>query len=359
MSGRLHASLQWTLSLAVLALGAAPLVRAAGQDKASAPNAQSAVVMLTSQQDHDRQMQLLKISGFPPGPDAYQAATYNEATATPYPTLPDPLVMNDGTKVTTPAQWTKRRAEIKELFDREVYGRVPQNMPAVKWEVVSSEKGLPMGGGFGGAAPQPISDIPVITKQLVGHVDNSSYPAITVNIGLTLVTPANATGPVPIVMQFGGGGPNPMPANNTPNPCAPPPGFAGAWRRRRTCGCGRAGAAAADPRTGGAELAGAVAPERLGLRDAEYGEHSGRQRVRSDRRHHRPDEQGPAAEDGRLGLAARARLGRGSRDGLLRDRQGRRRQTRRRRRAFALGQGDARDDGLRRALCDRLRELVG
>ena len=212
MSGRLHASLQWTLSLAVLALGAAQLVRAAGQDKPSAPHDQSAVVMQTSQQDHDRQMRLLKISGFPPGPDAYQAATYDEATATPYPTLPDPLVMNDGTKVTTPAQWTKRRAEIKEFFDREVYGRVPKNMPAVKWEVVSSEKGLPMGGGFFGAAPQPISDIPVITKQLVGHVDNSSYPAITVNIGLTVVTPANATGPVPIVMQFGGGGPNPMPA---------------------------------------------------------------------------------------------------------------------------------------------------
>ncbi len=106
--------------------------------------------------------------------------------------------MNNGTKVTTAAQWTARRAEIKELFDREVYGRVPRNMPAVKWEVVSSEKGLPMGGGgFGGATPQPISDIPVITKQLVGRVDNSSYPAITVNIGMTLVTPANATGPVP------------------------------------------------------------------------------------------------------------------------------------------------------------------
>jgi len=212
MSGRLRASLQCTVSLAVLALGAAQLVRADGQDKTAALTVESPVVMLTSQQDHDRQMQLLKISGFPPGPDAYQAATYNEATATPYPTLPDPLVMNDGTKVTTPPQWTKRRAEIKEFFDREVYGRVPKNMPTVKWEVVSSEKGMPMGGGgFGGGAPQPISDIPVITKQLIGHVDNSSYPAITVNIGMTLVTPANATGPVPIVMQFGGGGPNPMP----------------------------------------------------------------------------------------------------------------------------------------------------
>ena len=247
MSGRLHTSLQWTLGLAMLALGAAPLLRAAGQDKPRHP-APPTVVLLTSQQDHDRQMQLLKISGFPPGPDAYQAATYNEATATPYPTLPDPLVMNNGTKVTTRAQWAARRAEIKELFDREVYGRVPKNMPAVRWEVVSSEKGLPMGGGFFGATPQPVSDIPVITKQLVGHVDNSSYPAITVNIGLTLVTPANATGPVPIVMQFGGGGPNPMPANNTPNPCAPPPGTP-----PRGAGAGRAGAAGAGAGRGPAD----------------------------------------------------------------------------------------------------------
>jgi hypothetical protein len=240
MSGRLHASLKWTLTLAVLALGVVPLVRAAGQDKAAAPNAPSPVVLLTSQQDRDRQMQLLKISGFPPGPEAYHAATYDEAKATPYPTLPDPLIMNNGTKVTTRAQWAARRAEIKELFDREVYGRVPKNTPAVKWEVVSNEKGLPMGGGFGGATPQPISDIPVVTQQLVGHVDNSSYPAITVNIGLTLVTPANATGPVPIVLQFGGGGPNPMPANNTPNPCAPPPGTPA-----RGAGPGRAGGAGA------------------------------------------------------------------------------------------------------------------
>ena len=233
MSGKPYASLRLTLGLVALALGAAQLV------------AEGPVVMMTSQQDHDRQMRELKISGFPAGPDPYQVATYDEATATPYPTLPDPLVMNDGTKVTTPAQWAKRKAEIKEFFDREVYGRVPRNMPAVKWEVVSTDRGLPMGGGgFGGGAPQPVSDTLVITKQLVGHVDNSSYPAITVNIGMTLVTPANATGPVPIVMQFGGGGPNPMPANNTPNPCAPPPGTPAR-------GAG-AGAAAATPPAGAA-----------------------------------------------------------------------------------------------------------
>src|SRR6187551_358368 len=239
MSGRPHASLEWTLALVAVALGAAGLARAAGAGKDGDSNTQPPVVLQTSQQDHDRQMRLLKISGFPPGPDPYQVATYDEAIANPYAELPDPLVMENGTRVTIASQWKARREEIKELFDREVYGRVPRNMPAVKWEVVSSDKGLPMGGGgFGGGGSQPISDIPVITKQLIGHVDNSSYPAITVNIGLTLVTPADATGPVPIVMQFGGGGPNPMPANNTPNPCPPPPNFAA-----RGAGAGRAGGA--------------------------------------------------------------------------------------------------------------------
>jgi hypothetical protein len=45
--------------------------------------------------------------------------------------------------------------------------------------------------------------IPIVTKQLVGHVDNSSYPLITVDIQLTLTTPASATGPVPVMMEFG------------------------------------------------------------------------------------------------------------------------------------------------------------
>jgi len=48
--------------------------------------------------------------------------------------------------------------------------------------------------------------VPVVTKKLVGHVDNSSYPQITVNIQLTLTIPADAPGPVPVMMEFGFGG---------------------------------------------------------------------------------------------------------------------------------------------------------
>src|ERR1700757_89546 len=84
-------------------------------------------VVMTSQQDRYRMMDQLKITLFPSGPGAYLASTYDENTANPYPILPDPLTFNDGSKVKNAGQWRKRRAEILELFDREVYGRRPKN----------------------------------------------------------------------------------------------------------------------------------------------------------------------------------------------------------------------------------------
>jgi hypothetical protein len=48
-----------------------------------------------------------------------------------------------------------------------------------------------------------VGRIPVIARHLAGHVDNSSYPLIDVNIDMVLVTPANAPVPVPVLMMFG------------------------------------------------------------------------------------------------------------------------------------------------------------
>jgi hypothetical protein len=86
-------------------------------------------VKLTNEQDRQLLMDQLKITTFPSGPGAYLASTYDESKANPYPKLPDPLVMNNGTKVTTPAQWKARRAEILELFDREVTDVDPRHSP--------------------------------------------------------------------------------------------------------------------------------------------------------------------------------------------------------------------------------------
>ena len=154
-------------------------------------------VKLTAQEDHRRMLNLLKIKSLRRGPSgnprAANAANYDEAKANPYPQLPDPLVLKSGKKVTTAEVWWKqRRPQIVEDFDREVYGRVPKETPRVKWEVTDTRK-------------HKVGDREVVTKQLVGHVDNSAYPAITVAIRLTLTTPADARGPVPVIMEFGFG----------------------------------------------------------------------------------------------------------------------------------------------------------
>jgi hypothetical protein len=143
-------------------------------------------------------MDLLHITSLRQGangnnPQAPNAANYDESKANPFPTQPDPLVLKNGKKVTKASVWwSKRRPEIVEDFDREIYGRVPKDVPKVKWEVTSTANGVN-------------GDFPIVTKQLVGHVDNSAYPQITVDIQLSLTTPANATGKVPVIMQFGGG----------------------------------------------------------------------------------------------------------------------------------------------------------
>ena len=49
-----------------------------------------------------------------------------------------------------------------------------------------------------------VGDHAVVGKQLLGHVDNSSYPDVQVDIQMTLVVPADAKGPVPVMMMFGG-----------------------------------------------------------------------------------------------------------------------------------------------------------
>jgi hypothetical protein len=147
-----------------------------------------------SQEDHQLMMKKLGIEELRPGPSgnpkAPNAANTDESRATPYDSLPDPLLFEDGTTVQTADQWEKRKLEIFEDFDREIYGRVPEKTPAVYWEVVSEKDTVN-------------ADYPVITKQLVGHVDNSEYPEITVEIQTTLTTPQNITTPVPVVIELG------------------------------------------------------------------------------------------------------------------------------------------------------------
>ena len=161
-------------------------------------------VKTTAQEDHQHLLSLLGIVSLRPGvdgnnPKAPNFANTDEAKANPYPEVPDPLVFKDGKPVKNSRDWKRRRSEIFEDLDREVYGRTPKKLPKVRWEAVATVN-------------ETNGDTPVVTKRLLGHVDNSGCPQITVDIRMTLSTPANAKGPVPVMMEFGFpnfGGPRP------------------------------------------------------------------------------------------------------------------------------------------------------
>jgi hypothetical protein len=96
----------------------------------------------------------------------------------------------------------KRRPEIVEDWLSRS-GRI--SVPKVTWSVKNQTEAK-------------VGNYPVIGKQLVGHADNSSFPSINVDIQMILVTPADAKGPVPVMIMFGYG--------NLPG-TPPPAGFGG------------------------------------------------------------------------------------------------------------------------------------
>jgi hypothetical protein len=149
---------------------------------------------LTAEQDHKLMMAQLGITSIREGangrdPSAANAANYDESKGNPYPDLPDVLKLANGKPVKNAKQWWKqRRPQIVEHFDREVYGRLPKSVPGVTWSVAETKNET-----SGGAE--------VVTRKLVGHVDNSGYPAINVDIELYLTTKAGAKG-VPVIIEF-------------------------------------------------------------------------------------------------------------------------------------------------------------
>jgi hypothetical protein len=151
-------------------------------------------VEMTAEQDHRLMMRQLGISAIRQGangrdPAAPNYANYDESKANPYPALPDALKLANGKPVRSAQDWwKKRRPELVEIYDREIYGRMPANVPGVTWTVRESRQDV-VGGK------------PVTFRKLVGHVDNSAYPLVQVDIEAELTTPQDARH-VPVVVEF-------------------------------------------------------------------------------------------------------------------------------------------------------------
>jgi lysophospholipase L1-like esterase len=174
---------------ALVALAALAAVPVAAQSAAAG----TAPSQWTADEDHRDMMRQLGITALRPGPSGNEQApnhaNYDEAKANPFPRLPDVLTLRSGRRVTTPRQWAARRLELIEDFEREVYGRIPKNVPKVTWSVAGTDTGT-------------IAGRRVVVKQLRAHVDNSAYPAIDLDIPATLVVPADAKRPVPAMIMF-------------------------------------------------------------------------------------------------------------------------------------------------------------
>jgi hypothetical protein len=164
-------------------------------------------VTFTADQDHQNMMDQLGIKSLRPGPSGNDKdpnhANTDESLANPYPNLPDPHTLNHGQKVTTPQiWWDKRRPEIVQLYEDNVYGHIPKNIPKVTWTITATDHEF-------------LGFTRVLARDVIGTVDNSTDPAISVKIHMIVVTPEATAGPVPLLIMFG---PAAFPNPHEPSP---------------------------------------------------------------------------------------------------------------------------------------------
>ena len=159
--------------------------------------------------EHQAELDSLHLTATRPGvsgsPSAPNAANYDETLATVTDanllqpgTLPAVLQFADGSPVLTAIDWSRRRKELLEMFDRVEYGATPAKTPLVTWQEISSVNEVRKVAKAGDVT----SNLPVQVKRVVGVLAHPNDLSIVVKIELTVVTPVAAKKRVPVVMEF-------------------------------------------------------------------------------------------------------------------------------------------------------------
>lgn len=112
---------------------------------------------------------------------------YDESKVPQY-TLPDPLIFNNGSGVTSREDWNKRRAEIYRLFESEVYGICPE----WKGKMISSEIS---------SDPHALNDLAIRREVKIELINGSRKLGFTLLIYLP-----HSSKPVPVFLGYNFGG---------------------------------------------------------------------------------------------------------------------------------------------------------
>ena len=148
-----------------------------------------------TERDYRATLARLGIAAVRPGVDGFHrdasnAANYDEAKAGAE-ALPPVLRTASGRDVAGPRSWWRiRRPELIASFDREIYGRVPADAPAIRWDLAATEH-------------RDKAGVAVVTRHYLGHSLGHSAVAPALAIQLDVTLPAGAEGPVPVVMELG------------------------------------------------------------------------------------------------------------------------------------------------------------
>jgi hypothetical protein len=183
-------------ALAVPALAQSDVAALARKSLFALTPAERAQVNAAADAEQAREMRVLGITKLRPGRDganmaAPNAVNYDESKATPFDPGPSTVaVLDNGSPVSSAADWwSKRRPQIVAAFERDVYGRVPADVPKVTWRVVATRH-------------ETIGGVKAVTRVLDGHVDNRAAPSISVDIDASLTLPEGVTGRVPVIINL-------------------------------------------------------------------------------------------------------------------------------------------------------------
>ncbi|MBV9882945.1 MAG: hypothetical protein JO276_08055 [Sphingomonadaceae bacterium] len=150
-----------------------------------------------TQRDYQATLQRLGLrqADLRPGVDGFNRSAPNavnrdEAAVGTVAPLPPLLVDAAGRPVTNAGAWRRRRREIMELFDREMYGRVPATAPAIHWELERVEN-------------RQLGGVALVTRHYIGHAATSGLDQPPIDMQLTLDMPEHVQRRVPVILELG------------------------------------------------------------------------------------------------------------------------------------------------------------